>query len=213
MALAQLHPEMAGVGRGEEGARSPVVRAMVWLLGVSLLTGFMVGLFVIGPAGRLAMRLIAATSPDAQGRLTEFEAVVGQVSPGGTLGVFVFVGLGFGRQRIAYALASFVLPRGAVGGAIFGAAVLVIFGSTVDPLREVNPDFDIVGPGWLSVTTFCAMSVLTGVLTAATAGRVAARWGPRIDGGWPGCCHSASSLRRRHLRRPLPRSRSSPSAA
>jgi len=161
----------------EEDTRSlgTPARALVWLLGVGLLTGLLVGALIVGPAGRLAMRLLAATSPDAQGRLTEAGEVVGRISIGGTVGFFVFVGLPFGLAvGIVYALTSFVLPRGAVGGALFGAAVLVIFGSMEDPLRQDNRDFDIVGPGWLSVVTFCAMALLTGVLTVPIAGRIGA---------------------------------------
>lgn len=75
---------------------------------------------------------------------------------------------------IGYVLASFVLPRGVVGGTVFGAALLVLVGSIEDPLRRGNSDFDIVGPGWLSVVTFGAMAVLTGMATAPIAGRVGA---------------------------------------
>ncbi|HQR25904.1 MAG TPA: hypothetical protein PLP61_02590 [Nocardioides sp.] len=158
----------------DEGRRATPALALAWLLTVALLTGLVVGLFVVGPAGRLAMRLLAATSPDAQGQITEAQEVIGEISLSGTLGLFLFVGLPFGLAvGIAYAFASFVLPRGIWGGAVFGTAALVILGSTVDPLRGDNPDFDIVGPGWLSVVTFVAMAVVTGILTAPIAGRVA----------------------------------------
>ena len=81
------------------------------------------------------MRLLAVTSPEAQGVLTEADQVVGEITLGGTLGFFVFAGLPFGLAvGIGYALASFVLPRGLLGGAIFGAAMLVVFGSATDPL-------------------------------------------------------------------------------
>jgi hypothetical protein len=147
----------------------------MWLLTVALLTGLLVGTFVVGPAARLAMRLLAAASPDSQGRLTEAEEVVGEISLDGTLAIFVFIGLPLGMVvGIVYAFVSWVLPRGVAGGALLGASLLVIFGSRVDPLREDNPDFDIVGPGWLSITTFTAMAVLTGILTAPIAGRIGA---------------------------------------
>lgn len=149
--------------------------ALVWILGVGLLTGLVVGMLIVGPAARLVMRLLAATSSDATGRLTEAGEVVGQVSVGGTIGLFLFLGLPFGLAvGVVYALASPVLPRGVLGGALFGTAVLVIFGSLADPLRPDNPDFDIIGPGWLSVAAFCALSVLTGILTVPIAGRIGA---------------------------------------
>ena len=101
--------------------------------------------------------------------------MVGQISLSGTLAFFTFAGVPFGLAvGVAYVLAAFILPRRMAGGAVFGVAALVLFGSMVEPLRSDNPDFDIVGPGWLSVTTFAAMAVLTGVLTAPIAGRLGA---------------------------------------
>jgi len=158
-----------------DGGSARPARAFTWLAAVALLTGLLVGVLVVGPAGRLAMRLLAATSPDAQGRTTEADQVVGQISLSGTLAFFIFVGVPFGLAvGVAYALAAFILPRGMAGGAVFGIASLVVFGSTLDPLRSDNPDFDIVGPGWLSVTVFAVMAVLTGMLTAPIAGRLGA---------------------------------------
>ena len=57
---------------------------------------------------------------------------------------------------------------------MLGIALLVVFGSALDPLRQDNPDFDILGPGWLSVVTFAAMALVTGVLTAPVVGRLGA---------------------------------------
>lgn len=167
-------PERAS---GRAGPAMPL-RALAWLSTVGLLTGLLVGLFVVGPAGRLAMRLLAATSPEAQGALTEADEVVGRITVEGTIGFFIFVGLPFGLiVGMTYAFTSFLLPRGLLGGAIFGAAVLVLFGSVLDPLRGDNPDFDVLGPGWLAVMTFSVMAVLTGMVTAPIAGRLGAALG------------------------------------
>jgi hypothetical protein len=160
----------------EQAGRGAALRALVWLLNVALLTGLLVGALVVGPAGRLAMRLLAATSSEAsQGRLTDAGEVVGEITLSGTISFFLFVGLPFGVVvACAYVFVSFVLPRGVVGGAILGVSLLVVFGSAVDPLRKDNPDFDILGPGWLSVVTFCGMAALTGIVTAPIAGRIGA---------------------------------------
>jgi hypothetical protein len=156
-----------------DGGVGSALRALVWLLGVATVSGLLVGVLVVGPAGRLAMRLLAATSPEAQGRITDAGEVVGEITLSGTIGFFVFVGLPFGLGvGIAYALVSWLLPRGVLGGAVLGALLLVVLGSALDPLREANPDFDILGPGWLSVLTFVAMALLTGMVTAPVAGRV-----------------------------------------
>ena len=111
--------------------------------------------------------------------------MVGQISLTGTVGFVLFVGVPFGLAAgLGYALASFVVPRGLVGGAAFGAAALVLVGATVDPLRGDNPDFAIVGPGWLSVATFVLMAVLTGAITAPVAGRIAAAVGRPTRWWW-----------------------------
>jgi hypothetical protein len=105
--------------------------------------------------------------------ITEAGEVVGAISLNGTIALFIFVGVPFGLiGGVGYVLASLVLPRGPLGGAIFGAAMLVCFGSRVAPLRQENPDFNILGPGWLSIITFCLMALLTGILTAQIAGRI-----------------------------------------
>jgi hypothetical protein len=43
------------------------------------------------------------------------------------------------------------LPAGWVGGLASGVLLLVVAGTRLEPLRRGNPDFDLVGPGWLSV--------------------------------------------------------------
>lgn len=170
-----LGPPEEDPGRGGLGV---ALRALASFSTVGLLTGLLVGLFVVGPAGRLVMRLLAATSPGAQGGLTEADQVIGQITVEGTVAFFVFVGLPFGVSvGITYAFTSFMLPRGLFGGAILGAAVLVLFGSALDPLRGGNPDFDVIGPGWLAVTTFSVMAVLTGMVAAPIAGRLGAALG------------------------------------
>ena len=118
------------------------------------------------------MRLLAATSPEAHGRITEADQVVGRISLSGTLGLFTFFAIPFGvAVGLLYAFTFFALPRGVLGGATLGAAVLVVFGSTIDPLRSDNPDFDIVGPGWMAVLAFSVLALLTGVMTPPVAGR------------------------------------------
>ena len=49
---------------------------------------------------------------------------------------------------------------------VFGAGLLVVLGTNVEPLRGDNPDFDIVGPGWFSVLVFTALALAFGVVLA-----------------------------------------------
>jgi len=93
-----------------DGGSARPGRAFAWLAAVALLTGLVVGVLVVGPAGRLAMRLLAATSPEAQGRITEADQVVGQISLSGTLAFFIFAGVPFGLAvGVAYVLAALAL--------------------------------------------------------------------------------------------------------
>src|SRR5215218_272648 len=64
------------------------------------------------------------------------------------------------------------LPAGWVGGLAYGVLLLVVAGTRLEPLRRDNPDFDLVGPGWLSVAAFTALVVFHGMLVAALAGRL-----------------------------------------
>ena len=156
------------------------VRALTWRLCVGAYAGVLTGLFVAGPGGRLVMRLLAATSPEAQGRLTEAEAVVGDITVGGTVFFVVFMSIGAAGIGLLYVVLQPALPRGLFGGALFGAGLLVVFGSTIDPLRSDNPDFDIVGPGWLAIVAFTTLAIASGCFTAVAAARVGAAV-PRPD--------------------------------
>lgn len=148
---------------------------LCWLLAVGGLTGGAVGALVVGPAGRLAMRLLAAVSPDATGLQTEADQTVGRITTGGTIGFILFVGVPAGIAiGVIFVLVSAALPRGILGGVSYGALLLVVFGSTVDPLRAENEDFDLLEHGWLAVLTFALMALVAGAVTAVFAGRIAA---------------------------------------
>jgi hypothetical protein len=151
-----------------------VARRYLWYLTVAVASGVGAGLLAAGAGGRLVMRLLAVTAgPDAQGRLTEAEEIVGRISVDGTLGFVVFTGLFVGLATgVLYLLVRRWLPAGRAGGLAYGALLLVVAGTRLDPLRPGNPDFDLVGPGWVSVAAFAALVVFQGVLVAALAGRV-----------------------------------------
>jgi hypothetical protein len=161
----------------EPSRRSPVglvVRRYLWYLAVAIISGVGAGILVAGAGGRLVMRLLAVTAgSDAQGQITEAEQIVGRITVGGTLGFIVFTGLFFGAASgVAYLLLRRWLPAGRAGGLAFGALLLILAGTRLEPLRQDNPDFDLVGPGLLSVAAFAALILLHGMLVAALAGRV-----------------------------------------
>jgi hypothetical protein len=165
-------PEAAGpAGQPPIGL---VVRRYLWYLTVAVASGVGAGILAAGAGGRLVMRLLAVTAgADAQGRVTEAGEVVGRISVDGTLGFIVFTGLFFGLATgTLYLLLRRWLPAGRAGGLAYGALLLVVAGTRLDPLRPGNPDFDLVGPGWVSVLAFTALVLFHGVLVAALAGRI-----------------------------------------
>jgi hypothetical protein len=151
-----------------------VVRRYLWYLAVAVAAGAAAGILAAGAGGRLVMRLLAVTAgADAQGQLTEAEELVGRISVDGTIGFVVFTGLFFGLPSAAgYLLLRRWLPAGRAGGLAYGALLLVVASTRLEPLRRGNPDFDLVGPGWLAVTAFAALVVFHGMLVAALAGRL-----------------------------------------
>jgi hypothetical protein len=148
---------------------------------VALVGGFWAGLLVTGPAIRLIMRLLAATAGEgAQGAITEAEEVVGRINVDGTIGLLLFGGVLPGLLSGGiYVVVRRWLPAGRLGGVAFGVLHLVVAATRIDPLRPDNPDFDLVGPGWLSVTTFALAAVLHGMAVVAIANRYSATLPPR----------------------------------
>jgi hypothetical protein len=150
-------PEQDGDRAGADDAAPAglVLRRYLWFVNLAVAAGFGAGLLAAGAGGRLAMRLLAVTAGDAaQGRITEADQVVGRISVGGTIEFILFTGLFFGP----------------VTGALY--LLLLVAGTRLEPLRRANPDFDLVGPGWVSVVTFVVLVVFHGMLVAALAGRI-----------------------------------------
>jgi hypothetical protein len=167
-------PEREGRAADEPPPVGLVVRRYLWAVNLAVAAGAGAGIMAAGAGGRLVMRLLAATSGDrAQGQITEAAEVVGRISADGTIGFVVFTALFFGSATGgAYLLVRRWLPAGRAGGLAYGALLLVLAGTRLDPLREANPDFDLVGPGWLSVLAFSALVLFHGMLVAALAGRI-----------------------------------------
>lgn len=164
-------------GAGGDATPPPaglVVRWYVWYLAMTVMAGVGAGLLVAGAGGRLVMRLLAATSSEAaQGQITEAEEVVGRITVDGTIGFVVFTGLFFGLASGAlYLLLRHWLPSGRLGGLAYGGLLWILAATRIDPLRADNPDFDIVGPDWVSVLSFSVLVLLHGMLVAALAARL-----------------------------------------
>lgn len=162
------------------------LRVYGWWVSLFLVAGTVSCLLVTGAGGRLAMRLLAITSPEATGRLTEAQAIVGEITFEGTIAYLLFGALPFAFASTAlFLLVAPWLPRGRLGGPTFGLAAFVMVSPFIDPLRSDNVDFDIVGPGWLSVLVFAALAVVQGAFLAAFAGRLSRSLPLMTRRNWP----------------------------
>jgi len=140
---------------------------------VAVVSGVGAGVFVAGAGGRLAMRLLAETSSETvQGRITEAEATVGSITVGGSLFLMFFAAIFFGGLTgVLYMALRRWLPTGQLGGLCLGLILLITLAPMIDPIRRDNIDFDLVGPGWLALIVFAALTILQGFTTVAIAGR------------------------------------------
>ncbi|MBP1134012.1 hypothetical protein JOE31_000244 [Arthrobacter sp. PvP023] len=161
----------------DPGAPASPLRLYLWWANVATAAALASGILVAWAGGRLAMRILALTSPaSAQGRLTEAQANVGFPTIDGSIALLFFGGLpaGFAAAFI-YLFIRRWLPAGRWAGPALGVLLLLVFGASVDPLRAENIDFAIVGPGWLSVALFSALAVLHGAVAAAVVGAFSQR--------------------------------------
>jgi hypothetical protein len=135
--------------------------------------GAVAGFLVAGLGGRLFMRLMAATSGDAaQGKLTEAEEIVGDITFDGSLGFVIFIGILFpALAALTYIGLRHFLPNpAALGGAIFGVILLGTLGVD-DPMSPDNVDFEVLEPLSLAVAGVAFLALLFGVTFAALATR------------------------------------------
>jgi hypothetical protein len=143
------------------------------------------GALVAGLGGRLFMRLMAATSGDeVEGKLTEADELVGEVTFDGTVGFVLFVGVLIpAAAALAYlALRHFLPGPVLVGGLMFGVILLGTFGID-DPMSPDNVDFEILEPLWLAIAGIALLAVLFALTFAA----LASGWDaslPPLNAGW-----------------------------
>lgn len=147
------------------------LRRYLWWATVVTVATFGTALLWTLPASRLIMRTLALTSPDADGFFTEAQAFVGTISVEGTLSLLLFGVLpGAFLSAVVFAFIHRWLPRGWLGGLVYGLLLLVIVAPTDDPLRADNPDFGFLEPGWLAVLLFSLLILGHGMLLAAVFG-------------------------------------------
>lgn len=153
-----------GIGRTSDSAamRWPWLAGLYRLVAVGVLGGMLAGL-VAGLASRLAMRIAGFLTIEAnRGVLTENDAVVGQLTLGGTI-FLMFVGAGAGivGGLLYIALRSWLPWAGWRRSLVFGGLLLGVFGFVV--MDPDNPDYHRFGPDWLNVGTFSVIYVIFGL--------------------------------------------------
>lgn len=131
------------------------------LLAWATTAGLVAGVPVLGLGGRLAMRVIAATSPaSVQGAFTDAGEEIGEITLGGTIGLLIFGGVLFGvAGGWLYAFLRPLLPGGlrAKVGITALAAAAVALPANVAPEGR---DFSILRPLWLAVLLFVLLGPL-----------------------------------------------------
>lgn len=157
-------------------------------LAVATTSGVIAGVLVPGLGGRFVMRVLAATSGDAaQGKLTEANETVGDITLDGSIGVVVFVGLlGGVLAALGFVVLRRWLPTTAgPAGLIAGVLLLGTIGVS-DAMSPDNADFAILHPTWLAVTLIVFLALLFGVTFTALAAR--------LDAGMPALGRRPSSI-------------------
>jgi hypothetical protein len=152
--------------------------------GGMLVGAYLAGVLVIGAGARLMMRVLAATSPeDVQGLRTEADAIVGDVTVGGSAFLIVALGLGAGVVGLAlFAALRRWLPSRSLAAGVIGSAIGA--GLLVRPSGLVsadNVDFTILEPTALGLGMCLVIIVLFGATFGVLVDRLAPRW-PRP--GW-----------------------------
>jgi hypothetical protein len=138
--------------REDQRRAAQALRRYLWWMG--LLTGVTLAAAVLvsGPGLRLAMRLLAMTSPVAKGSLTEAGETVGRISVDGTLGLFIFGGIpGAFVVSALYVLLHRWLPAGRWGGLVVGLFLLVLGSTASNRCARRTGTSVLSGPvGWRS---------------------------------------------------------------
>jgi len=110
------------------------------------LAGMIAGALVVGPGGRLVMRLAAPVDPDAVGLLTENGNRIGDITIGGTIELLLFGGLLAGLfGSVVWVTVSPWIPGNRWARALLAMPVAVaIFSFRL--IEADNPDFRILHP-------------------------------------------------------------------
>lgn len=139
-------------------------------LGACVAAGAISGLLVGGVGGRLAMALLALTSPGAHGVTSDDGFEVGTFTLAGTLNLLLIGSLLGAVGGGIYA----VLRRLRLGRRWFDVSALavgpgIVVGSML--VHTSGVDFHVLQPAWLAISLFVAIPAMYGALVATAAER------------------------------------------
>ena len=156
-------------------------------LAVAMAAGLIAGILVPGLGGRLVMRILGATSSDAQGVRTDADQLVGEITSSGTIELLIFVGvLGGVIAALAFLVVRRWLPTTAGPAGMVGGVLLLGTIGVSDAMSPDNTDFAVLGPTWLALSLVVALALLFGVTFTALAAR--------LDAGIPNLVARPSSI-------------------
>lgn len=141
--------------------------ALARTLSIGALAGALSGFVVGGVLGRLGMRLLAVTSPDARGGLTDDQAFVGEITLSGSANLALAVTSFGALAGLVYLWVRRVLPA-SMRGRVFGYGLFTgSIGGALFVHDHPSFDFTQLSPDWLTVSMFVALPTLFGIVASA----------------------------------------------
>ena len=135
-------------------------------LSIGALAGAISGFVVGGVLGRLGMRLLAVTSPEARGGLTDDQAFVGEITLSGTANLVLAVTSIGALAGLVYLWVRRVLPE-TMRGRVLGFALFTgSIGGALFIHDHPSFDFTQLSPDWLTVSMFIALPLLFGIVAS-----------------------------------------------
>jgi len=148
------------------GRRETAIR-LGTTLAAAAMSGGLAGLVIGGVLGRLAMRLLAVTSPaGAQGRVTDDLAIVGRISLTGTLGLALFTTLVGVIGGLVYVWVRRVLPTSRAGRVLLFGVFTGSIGGALFVHDYPSFDYTVLAPAWLAIVLFVALPLTYGLVVS-----------------------------------------------
>ncbi len=138
-------------------------------LRAGVIAGAVAGAVVAGGGGRAAMRIVALVDESSRGVRTDFGAIAGDMTLGGTFSLIMLMTVAGTMGGILYIAVRRWLPWGGVArGLAFG--LVIVFGPGTIAIGEI--DLQIFEPPLLFLAMFVAVQIAYGLVVALIADRL-----------------------------------------